>query len=76
MLEAVAKQVQQKQKQRETFQDKAVQGASKSDKAVGELGGRDLTRSFTMATRNTPTTVGSGTDPSKCESSWRFSEVS
>ena len=67
VLETVAKQVQQRQRQRENQLDKAVQGPSKSDKPTGDLSGRDLTRSFTMATRTTPTTVGSGADPKKCK---------
>ena len=67
VLETVAKQVQVKQRQRETQQDKAVQGSSKAEKPTIDLSGRDLTRSFTMATRATPTTVGSGADPKKSE---------
>ena len=67
VLESVAKQVQQKQQQRESCQDKAVQGGGKSDKPTIDLSRRDLAHSFTMATRATPTTVGSGADPKKCE---------
>jgi hypothetical protein len=68
VLESVAKQVQQKQQQRESCQDKAVQGGGKSDKPTIDLSRRDLAHSFTMATRATPTTVGSGADPKKLDS--------
>ena len=65
VLESVAKQVQQRQKHRDTQQDKGAQGNSKTESSEIDLGGRNLTRSFTMATRATPTTVGSGADPKK-----------
>lgn len=66
VLETVARQVVQRQKQRDTQPDKTGnQGNNRSEKPTIDLSGRDLSRSFSMATRTTPTTVGSGSDPKK-----------
>ena len=65
VLESVARQVQQRQIQRDTKPDKAAHGSSRAEKPTIDLSGRDLSRSFSMASRTTPTTVGSGADPKK-----------
>ena len=68
VLETVAKQVQQRQRHRDSQGDKAAAGSSRSEKPTIDLSGRDISRSFSMTTRTTPTTVGSGADPKKGES--------
>lgn len=65
VLESVARQVQVRQRQRDTQGDKATPSTSRAEKPTIDLSGRDLSRSFSMATRTTPTTVGSGADPKK-----------